>query len=372
MNTTRLSGKYEKALEPWGSSSYWKNLPIPIRNRSTQASMIKRKWNSLDFLLDHAQRDIDSGNDINAYVREFCLSPWVKRLQSPVFANLMSAKRLKKEIVEAYAVINLLRRTVNMGNKCDRKNDGEVDHKLKQPKDYTQNSSRKMSAKFDGSGMLVIDLCSGKGFTATMMNFVFPRATIIAVDRDPRMRMSHISHLPRVRYHHADICSPQFSSWLRKVVKSFIAQTQRYPNAESPSSKSSPSPPPRGRFVVMVGMHLCGTLSEVAVREFNRNHGISALVLCPCCMPKKEKGQRLTELSRRLNRKQTAYQLWCWTVFHQVDRKRAARDLLQDDLMLSSKKTGIRDIKNTFIYARRRSMSSSTSQNNAYCQPCPG
>uniref|UniRef100_A0A7S2TPF7 Methyltransferase domain-containing protein n=1 Tax=Lotharella oceanica TaxID=641309 RepID=A0A7S2TPF7_9EUKA len=127
----------------------------------------------------------------------------------------------------------------------------------------------------------------------------------------------------------------------------------------------------------MVGVHLCGTLSEVAVREFNRNPGIRALVLCPCCMPKKAEGLRLTTLSRRLNQAASAYQLWCWTVFHQIDRRQASCDLLQDQNMITLKKSGAKYAKNNFIYARRfakshrgKRHSGAGDDQEMFCQRC--
>eukprot|EP00469_Lotharella_globosa_P008832 CAMPEP_0167783844 /NCGR_PEP_ID=MMETSP0111_2-20121227/7297_1 /TAXON_ID=91324 /ORGANISM="Lotharella globosa, Strain CCCM811" /LENGTH=374 /DNA_ID=CAMNT_0007674829 /DNA_START=73 /DNA_END=1194 /DNA_ORIENTATION=- len=330
----------------------------------------QRRWNSLDFLLDHARRDIRLGTrEVNAYIREFAGSQWCEKLRGPEFHHLIKAKSLKKEIIEAFAVINLIRRIVGEMKKAqagrwnsaskivgDRKEGGGGGEEGAGGEE-NGGDDEDGAEKFDGRGMLVIDLCSGKAITATMMNFVFPKSRIIAIDKDHRMCMSHISHLERVQYHFADITEPAFGAWLNKTVQSHLKLKTTPTTTIAPNTNPSPSPSTpedAPRFVVMVGVHLCGTLSEVAVKEFNRNPGIRALVLCPCCMPKKnDGGLRLTTLARRLKYAASAYQLWCWTVFHQIDRKQASSDLLQDPHMITTKKAGAKHAKNTFIYARR-------------------
>jgi hypothetical protein len=47
-----------------------------------------------------------------------------------------------------------------------------------------------------------------------------------------------------------------------------------------------------GRTPILVGMHLCGILSERAVEFFERIPSIKGIVLSPCCLPKKHEQKK--------------------------------------------------------------------------------
>lgn len=47
-----------------------------------------------------------------------------------------------------------------------------------------------------------------------------------------------------------------------------------------------------GRTPILVGMHLCGVLSERAVEFFERIPSIRGIVLSPCCLPKKHEQKK--------------------------------------------------------------------------------
>ena len=46
----------------------------------------------------------------------------------------------------------------------------------------------------------------------------------------------------------------------------------------------------KGRTAVLVGMHLCGNLSERAIEFFRKIPNIHAAILSPCCLPKVRPG----------------------------------------------------------------------------------
>ena len=48
----------------------------------------------------------------------------------------------------------------------------------------------------------------------------------------------------------------------------------------------------KGRTPILVGMHLCGVLSERAVEFFERIPSIKGIVLSPCCLPKKHEQKK--------------------------------------------------------------------------------
>jgi len=326
------------------------------------------RWCSIDFVLEHARRDIREGSEstLNPYLLEFASSPWADELRSERFRNLMSSKKTKKEILEAYAAINLVRRTFRriqqkrgriesqdsssgsqpgLGSPLSGAGLGAVGGDVKENL-FTCVERGDDSLSFDGSGMLVIDLCSGKGFTATIMSYVFPKAKIIMVDKDEKMRLLHLKGLSNVKFRYDNIHSQEFSSWVDETVRSHhkaVGETQNGTGIVRP-------------IVVVVAIHLCGTLSDVAIRMFNRNEGIESLILSPCCMPKKSP---LTLLSKKINR--SAYELWCWTLYNSVDRNNAHADMFRDPYLRSRRKSGDAHKKNIFIWANRRCTASSTS-----------
>mmetsp|Transcript_34106 Transcript_34106/g.82470 ORF Transcript_34106/g.82470 Transcript_34106/m.82470 type:complete len:155 (+) Transcript_34106:144-608(+) len=53
-----------------------------------------------------------------------------------------------------------------------------------------------------------------------------------------------------------------------------------------------------GRTCILVGMHLCGMLSERAVDLFERTPEIMGIVLSPCCLPKKHEQRKLKHFQK--------------------------------------------------------------------------
>merc|ERR1719354_1279747 len=68
----------------------------------------------------------------------------------------------------------------------------------------------------------------------------------------------------------------------------------------------------QGKTAVLVGMHLCGNLSERAIELFHRIKAIKALVLCPCCLPKLRKKADATAFQTFVGKEQEpSYDPWC-------------------------------------------------------------
>jgi len=357
-------------------------------------------WNSLHYLLDHARSDIKNGlPGLNPYVREFATASWCERLHEKEFYNLVSAKRLKKEIIEAYGAIQLIRRSLrrSIGVQTDDEDDGE--------------------------GLLFLDLCSGKGCLATLLSFVFPKATIIMVDNDTRMKLPHVKARPNIKYHYADIRSKFFMSWARDTVMEHVQsgyacdeheskdggsglphevksnfeekedvgvdgqmqhastgifcgacddeeneghsknQQHRENNddgssgvkAADRSCKKRENSQQRRRLVLLIGIHLCGTLSSIAIQMFNKIPQICSLILAPCCNPKRRSNEsrKLMALASRIRR--MPYELWCWMLFYEIKRSGDVRvDLLRDHHLIPGKKNNQEHAKNVFIWALRK------------------
>ena len=66
----------------------------------------------------------------------------------------------------------------------------------------------------------------------------------------------------------------------------------------------------------MVGVHLCGDLSRRAVQLW-RACGADALVLCPCCLPRRRRadafGFHVVDLARKM--RVDGYGLWCTMLY---------------------------------------------------------
>ena len=61
-----------------------------------------------------------------------------------------------------------------------------------------------------------------------------------------------------------------------------------------------------GRTAILVGMHLCGHLSERAIDMFKRIPLIQAIILSPCCLPK----VRSDAFEVRLTEHEDSYVAW--------------------------------------------------------------
>ena len=97
---------------------------------------------------------------------------------------------------------------------------------------------------------------------------------------------------------------------------------------------------------ILVGIHLCGLLSQKLVDTFNEEECIQGLVLCPCCLAS-HKISDAAARSRKLMSSGTAdnYVYWSLMLYNQV-RRDCRRAMLVDSGILSQ--------KNSVIVARKR------------------
>eukprot|EP00471_Norrisiella_sphaerica_P011299 CAMPEP_0184496396 /NCGR_PEP_ID=MMETSP0113_2-20130426/33853_1 /TAXON_ID=91329 /ORGANISM="Norrisiella sphaerica, Strain BC52" /LENGTH=229 /DNA_ID=CAMNT_0026883003 /DNA_START=314 /DNA_END=1003 /DNA_ORIENTATION=+ len=225
------------------------------------------------------------------------------------------------------------------------------------------------------------------------------------VDNDAKMKLPHISGLPRIRFKYANIRSSCFLEWMQHTVASHCKGHDSLPNLPDvattkqrvfgsdkndgsdsyggPSSSSNKNEQPvpfclpcdgnphshkaltrtsqtdkkTPRTAILIGIHLCGTLSSVAVQIFQKVPLLSSLILSPCCMPrrrrKKDGGYKLLTLAKSLH--QTPHQMWCWTLLYLLKSKLpgARTDMLHDSNLDTTKKTVPDKAKNVFIWALR-------------------
>jgi hypothetical protein len=142
--------------------------------------------------------------------------------------------------------------------------------------------------------VFLIDLCSGKSLTTVLCGAFFPPTQqsnneFLAVDRLPLHLVPHFMTCSNTHYLSRDIMSKDF---FKEINDEINRQTLK------------------GRMTVLVGMHLCGVLSERAINLFSSIPSIKALVLSPCCLPKVRKGVSGFDDFEK-NQHDSAYVSWC-------------------------------------------------------------
>ena len=200
-----------------------------------------------------ADADADPSNTDKVGDPEPDYEPWAARfmdllLHDPGFANLACQKSLKKELVESVSIVERVEDALAGIQRGGGGGGGEP------------RQSRSVS-EATGEGMLLLDLCSGKGAAGLMLALRFPRARVVCLDlRPPAQKDLHegfFNNIERVTG----------SVYDDAVVADVLRRT------------------PEGGTCVLLGMHLCGDLSRVAVDLFEGHPDtIFAAIVAPCCL----------------------------------------------------------------------------------------
>jgi hypothetical protein len=199
-------------------------------------------------------------------------------LDAPEFSPMLSrqSKQLKKELIEAYAIVEVLQRQLLASDEA----------------------SAPVAA--------IVDLCSGKGFMSAILALEFPSTRVIMVDIDQRIKTGHVGALPNLRFVRADIMGSAFAAQLTAALAAAVDDSISGGRGSSGSSSSSSGGGggsgehcgergdlgaatvmgDRGRCIA-VGMHLCGSLAPRAIELFGGCVQLDALVLVPCCLDKR-------------------------------------------------------------------------------------
>jgi hypothetical protein len=172
--------------------------------------------------------------------------------------------RLRKEISESMGVLSAVQKCCNElnGSGCgDFRNDDDSIHL---------------------ENVFLIDLCSGRGLTIALGGALHDDDNdgdnngngrnssnnfFLAIDRMLPHTVPHfLVDGENRKYLSRDVMSESLFVELQEIVSEQIEL---------------------GRIPILVGMHLCGVLSERAVEFFDRTPTIRGIVLSPCCLPKK-------------------------------------------------------------------------------------
>mmetsp|Transcript_29785 Transcript_29785/g.45152 ORF Transcript_29785/g.45152 Transcript_29785/m.45152 type:complete len:240 (-) Transcript_29785:11-730(-) len=125
--------------------------------------------------------------------------------------------------------------------------------------------------------MIIIDMCSGKGFFSLLAAHEFPNSHIIMIDKDTRMDVQHIQTRPNIEFWRLDI---MLTTNLQERIQTQIREVRRNKMKKDDNDNDAVV------VVIMVGMHLCGNLSPRAVDLYELVPEIRHLILVPCCLHK--------------------------------------------------------------------------------------
>jgi hypothetical protein len=202
-----------------------------------------RRRQRVDFLNDDGQ---------SRYVSSFLRSDGLRQMRSHPhhhYHSLLETRQLRKEVSESWAVLAAVHELLS-------------------------------ELRLDPSEVVLFDLCSGKGLTAVCLALEFPRTNVVAVDIISDKCLPHTVDLTNLRYAEADLftCAPLLQAEL-------TAKRQAGGKAGLEQSQAQRQ---QGLTGILVGSHLCGRLSVQAVELFQTLPEVAALVLSPCCWPRRK------------------------------------------------------------------------------------
>lgn len=167
--------------------------------------------------------------------------------------------RLRKEISESYAVLHAVQAC------C--KSLGIIS--------AARNANNSDDIRLEN--IFLIDLCSGKGITTGLCGVLDPGKEsnnfYLAIDKMLPHTIPHFLNSELIEYRCRDIMAESMYDEIAIIVRE---QTMQF-----------------GRTCILVGMHLCGLLSERAIDLFDRTPEIRGVILSPCCLPKKHEQQKI-------------------------------------------------------------------------------
>eukprot|EP00445_Apocalathium_hangoei_P067553 CAMPEP_0204136068 /NCGR_PEP_ID=MMETSP0361-20130328/16617_1 /ASSEMBLY_ACC=CAM_ASM_000343 /TAXON_ID=268821 /ORGANISM="Scrippsiella Hangoei, Strain SHTV-5" /LENGTH=544 /DNA_ID=CAMNT_0051089529 /DNA_START=212 /DNA_END=1843 /DNA_ORIENTATION=+ len=171
------------------------------------------------------------GDEANTLVVRFfnsSTSAMLERLTMPHFHPLNDGKKLSKKISQSMAMLEALEGSV--GSLAD---------------------------------WHIVDLCCGKALTSTLAALRHPGVRVTAVDRLSRRKQPHFAEvgLASVEYARLDVLADDF-------IENIVQTIEKV-----------------GRPTAVLGMHLCGRLSERAIELFQAVPVAQRCVLSPCCLP---------------------------------------------------------------------------------------
>ena len=186
-----------------------------------------------------------------------CLIKWRQRYRGnpALWKRLFDKDRVLKEIIEAVPVIDAVKRYV----------------------EFTNNPEP----------FMIVDLCSGKGFLSMMLSELLPPSKVrqfLLVDKawpchgfDPQPYHISWEHIYG-KAPDAD-SSSYYESWPIPLTTTKVDLKSGRQQRDFQKRFLQDGP------VILLAIHLCGTLSLQALHLFNNNSTVQFFCLKPCCLP---------------------------------------------------------------------------------------
>lgn len=307
---------------------------------------------SLDFIVKNESL---ADGDYNDYIKSFCHdSVTIDRLYATLendasILKLMNKHGLKKELTECYAAICLVERTLRRKGTLEEDTSPLPSPSSSSSSQYcvqciqsTNNSGGNeqigeplltfSAIRRNASNLVFYDVCSGKGILSFLLCFLFPDIPkIVMIDFNLNMKLDHLKAecCKCITYKQCDIYTENFSEYLL---------------SESTHCFE------KGQTVIVIGLHLCGTLSARLIQLYNKMEFVPILIISPCCAPKRSKKVKVFMTREKLNKnKWPAYGFWTMGLYVLIDKIQSVKDIVHDELILSDKNTVIVAIKRKFL-----------------------
>eukprot|EP00977_Amphora_coffeiformis_P026180 scaffold24543_cov195-Amphora_coffeaeformis.AAC.3 len=202
-----------------------------------------------------------------------CVVKWRQRYRgdAAVWKRLFHKDRVMKEFIEAVPVMDAVQRFVSAADMND----------------YDDNEKK----------FTIIDLCSGKGFLSMFLSELLPPskvARLVLMDKAWPMHGTTTLGPQHMSWQHiyGTVPSSSSSSQKKKYIETWPIplttskqdlkhRNQRRKLAQRFLQNNEESSSP----VILLGIHLCGTLSMHAIRLFNEHTAVKFFCLKPCCLP---------------------------------------------------------------------------------------
>eukprot|EP00761_Pharyngomonas_kirbyi_P003865 gb/GECH01003869.1/.p1 GENE.gb/GECH01003869.1/~~gb/GECH01003869.1/.p1 ORF type:complete len:274 (+),score=36.19 gb/GECH01003869.1/:1-822(+) len=225
---------------------------------------------------------------------------------TPECRSIFNHNHIAKEVTEAMAMLQRIQRMVDQLHQR-----------------YYQRLTRD---EFE-SRLTFLDLCCGKGFTASVVAAQFPAARVLMLDKDTRMKIGHIAVIPNITFQ-------------RAVVQLHARRGHpRNQDADTIVARDIEAHP--SSIYIAIGMHLCSRLSERLIQMYNRHSEIRGLALSPCCVR-----NDAVRPMQRLGKGTTLSTYGYWTLFlYLAVTMTGTRNIEQDERMFSE--------RNNFIIATK-------------------
>lgn len=327
--------------------------PEVLRKSSTS-----RPWIKLDYVV---RNEKEANGTYNDYIKSFCRDEnFIRQLYYLVESNsavlkLLNKQDLKKELTECYSALCLAERSLRRRRHLSLEKDANGTQICLPCNVTLKNQMSSIHANILGNVMeedvideeplltfsairentknlSFYDVCSGKGILSFLLANLFPEIPrIVMIDSNADMNLDHLTTecCANVTFEKQDIHSGEFADFL--VFESYKCRVTN-------------------RIPIIIGLHLCGTLSTRLTQLYNSNEGLPVLIVSPCCAPTRSKKNRTFMTRERLRQnKWSSYAFWYMNVYVSICPLLSVKDIVKDELVISEKNTLILAMKKSFL-----------------------